>query len=103
MATQRQINKMDRHEAHLHLSDILRQINSALNLDGIDGDALESLRDAATQAEVDAAIDSLLTPSCSHRRGSCDHDFPAWLVAEARPACNRYRRAWRQIEKSPAA
>jgi hypothetical protein len=102
MATQREIDSMSRYEAQHLINEILREINAALNLDGADGDALEGLRDAVTIDEVDHALDSLGTPSCHCRKGTCDHDFPAWFVAQARPVLARYRRTWLQISRSPA-
>ena len=102
MMTQRQVNRMSHDERTSWLNALLTEINSALNLDGAGGDCLEALRDALDLTEVDAAISKLETPSCHCRRGTCEHDFPPWFVAQAGPALRRYRRAWLQVDRAPA-
>ncbi len=108
MATQREINRMSDYDRRQLLRNCIRELNSQLNLFGIDSEPLDGLLDSlAAEREIEYRLDEIMKPQCSCRKGdsSCEsngHGFPPWFMREAEPAAHRFLKTWRQIAKAPA-
>ncbi len=105
--TQRQINRMSDHERSELLRDLARDINSRLNLFGVDDEPISGLLDpVATEREIEYRLGEIMRPECSCRKGdsSCQHNhgFPPWFMRLAQPAATAFLRAWRQVDRAPA-
>jgi hypothetical protein len=106
MSTQREINSMSDWERDRALREKAEQLNSSLNLFGVNQEPISNLLEAHTQKEVEALLDELMTPECNCRRGdsSCEasgHGFPPWFMKNAQPAAREFLKLWKQIAKSP--
>lgn len=107
MSSQREINRMSSWERDRLLRNLASDLNSALNLFGIDQEPISNLLKPHTEQEIEAILDEIMTPECSCRKGdsSCEsngHGFPPWFIRQAEPAAKAFLQAWKQIARSPA-
>ncbi len=99
--TQREMQRLTPSQRDAALMAAARALSRQLNAYS------ETPRELASAArESDAALEEQLrrwlTPECHHRRGTCDHGFPAWFCREAEPAANALRRIARQYRAAEA-
>ena len=107
MSTQREINRMSSWERDRYLQDRARNLDSALNLFGVNQEPISNLLEPHTEREIEAILAEIMTPECSCRKGdsSCEsagHGFPPWFIRQAEPAAKAFLQAWKQIARSPA-
>ncbi len=98
---QQYVNKLGVHDRTVELQRVRTRISRALNLFGGDVEPVSDL-DTDDITTLDRAIANLLTPECHHRKGSCDHAFPAWFVRESGAArlLRAYRSLWLQVRRA---
>lgn len=98
---QKEVNRLSFSERSQALHQVLKEVNSALNLYGPDKSPVVELAQAYTEQEVDQAVAVLLQHECNHKRGSCHHSFPLWYIKEAQPIVRRAQRLAKQILRAP--
>ncbi|OFW58411.1 MAG: hypothetical protein A2Y75_01500 [Candidatus Solincola sediminis] len=99
MATQRQINRMDKHDRRDALKSAAMDLDLALNLFGVDEEPIAALLAAETEPEMIDRLDDIMTPECHCEKGDseCSHAFPRWFMRQSKPQARAFERLWRQI------